>query len=275
MALTALIAITLASIVWSLWIRRLTWRCRWEVAATLNIALQGLAVVLMSPFASATLGVWLHSLTGEWNVEDWIGHDCYIVAASSIVYHAIGRLEDGSEFRRKFRRDVEIPATICIPLALAAFTWGVGSREYRADFFRVPADNWLAVYWIIVCGMIGYLLAYSTQALLILRDDPRSRQVANIYLFAAAAGIIAAVCRITVSFLPATWQDTLPASLSVWITASTCGAGFALTSAWSWHQKTRWFTDRPGWNGLHFDPQPPPTPKPTFRYEPRVDRPAF
>ena len=26
---------------WSLWIRRVTWSCRWEVAATLNIALQG------------------------------------------------------------------------------------------------------------------------------------------------------------------------------------------------------------------------------------------
>ena len=53
MALTALIVITLASISWSLWIRRLTWHCRWEVAATLNIALQGCAVALMSPVAAA------------------------------------------------------------------------------------------------------------------------------------------------------------------------------------------------------------------------------
>ena len=62
MALSALIIITLACIGWSLWIRRVTWHCRWEVAATLNIALQGLAVLLMSPMAANTLGVGLHDL---------------------------------------------------------------------------------------------------------------------------------------------------------------------------------------------------------------------
>jgi hypothetical protein len=68
MALATLIAITLGCIGWSLWIRRVTWSCRWEVAATLNIALQGFAVILMSPFASETLGHWLHALTGMWNL---------------------------------------------------------------------------------------------------------------------------------------------------------------------------------------------------------------
>lgn len=269
MALGMLIAITLASICWSLWIRRLTWHCRWEVAATLNIALQGSAVVLMSPFASATLGHWLHTLTGEWNLEDWIGHDCYIVAASSIVYHATGRLEDSTEFQRKFRRDVEIPATLCIPLALAAYTWSKGSTVYRSDFFRIPADTWLAVYWTIVCGMIGYLLAYGAQALLILRDDPRSRRVANIYLFACALGITAAAARITISFLPDRLQDTPQASLTVWLFASACGAGFALTSAWSWHAKTRWF-QKP-----HLAVPYSPTVEYAPKYWPRADRPAF
>ena len=51
MNIGVLIVITLMCITWSLWIRRVTWGCRWEVAATLNIALQGVAVFLMSPFA--------------------------------------------------------------------------------------------------------------------------------------------------------------------------------------------------------------------------------
>ena len=46
MALAALIAITTGCIAWSLWIRRVTWSCRWEVAATLNIALQGAAILV-------------------------------------------------------------------------------------------------------------------------------------------------------------------------------------------------------------------------------------
>ena len=46
----------------------------------------------MSPLASETVGHWLHALTGKWNLEDYIGHDAYIVAASAIVYNALGRL---------------------------------------------------------------------------------------------------------------------------------------------------------------------------------------
>ena len=49
MALAVLIVITLGCIAWSLWIRRVTWSCRWEVAATLNIALQGAAVLADVP----------------------------------------------------------------------------------------------------------------------------------------------------------------------------------------------------------------------------------
>src|SRR5918998_1398894 len=126
MALATLIAITLCCIAWSLWIRRVTWSSRWEVAATLNIALQGLAVVLMSPLASETVGVWLHALTGKWNLEDYIGHDCYIVAASAVVYNALGRLQDDHSLQRTFKQYIERPATVCIPLLLVTFSLGNG-----------------------------------------------------------------------------------------------------------------------------------------------------
>ncbi len=144
MALASLITITLACIAWSLWIRRVTWTCRWEVAATLNIALQGAAVLLMSPFASATLGHALYALTGKWNLEDYIGHDCYIVAASAIVYNALGRLQDDNAMQASFKQYVERPATLCIPLLFATFSLGNGAAIYRPDFFDVPTDFWLA-----------------------------------------------------------------------------------------------------------------------------------
>src|ERR1700758_2980964 len=107
--LSALIIITLASIAWSLWIRRVTWHCRWEVAATLNIALQGSAVALMSPLASNTPRVALHNITGEWNVQNYVGHARYIVAASAIVYSVVGRLEDDDALQRSFKQWVERP----------------------------------------------------------------------------------------------------------------------------------------------------------------------
>jgi hypothetical protein len=239
MAFTALIVITLASISWSLWIRRVTWHCRWEVAATLNIALQGSAVALMSPLASETLGVALHNITGEWNLQNYIGHDCYVVAASAIVYNAVGRLADDHALQASFKQYVERPATLCIPLLLATFTLSYGSKTYARDFFALPTDFWLSVYWVLLCGTLIYLLVFGSRALLVLRHDPRSRNIANLYLVASASGISACVVRIVTAVIPP-FQGPLTAGL-VWLFACLCGAGFAVTSAHSWRQRVRWF----------------------------------
>lgn len=240
MALAALITITIACIAWSLWIRRVTWTCRWEVAATLNIALQGAAVLLMSPLASATLGHWLHELTGKWNLEDYIGHDCYIVAASAIVYNALGRLQDDNAMQASFKQYVERPATLCIPLLLATFSIGNGAAIYRPDFFEVPTDFWLNTYWLLLCGTLIYLLAYGSRALLVLRKDPRSRRIANVYLAASISGIIACAVRIITAYVTPLQQ--LEGGTLVWFFACLCGAGFALAAAHSWRIKTKWFT---------------------------------
>ena len=239
MAFTALIVITLASISWSLWIRRVTWHCRWEVAATLNIALQGSAVALISPLASETLGVALHNITGEWNLQNYIGHDCYVVAASAIVYNAVGRLADDHALQASFKQYVERPATLCIPLLLATFTLSYGSKTYARDFFALPTDFWLSVYWVLLCGTLIYLLVFGSRALLVLRQDPRSRSIANLYLVASASGISACMVRIITAVIPP-FQGPLSAGL-VWLFACLCGAGFAVTSAHSWRQRVRWF----------------------------------
>jgi hypothetical protein len=240
MALASLIVITLGCIAWSLWIRRVTWSCRWEVAATLNIALQGLAVLLMSPLASETLGQWLHAMTGMWNLEDYIGHDCYIVAASAVVYNALGRLQDDHSLQTSFKQYIERPATLCIPLLLVTFSVGNGAAVYRPDFFEVPTDFWLNMYWLLLCCLLIYLLGYGARALLVLRKDPRSRHIANVYLLASASGIVACAVRITTAYV--TPLQTIEGGTLVWLFACGCGAGFALTSAQSWRLKTKWFT---------------------------------
>lgn len=240
MGLAVLITITLLCIGWSLWIRRVTWNCRWEVAATLNIALQGATVVLMSPLASETLGHWLHSLTGMWNLEDYIGHDMYVVAASAIVYNALGRLQDDHALQATFKQYVERPATLCIPLLLATFSLGNGAKIYSADFFELRTDFWLAAYWTLLCGTLVYLLGYGARALLVLRKDPRSRRVANVYLAASISGMLACVVRIVTAWVPS--LQPVESGTLVWFFACMCGAGFALMSAHSWRIKTKWFS---------------------------------
>ena len=240
MGLAVLITITLACIAWSLWIRRVTWTCRWEVAATLNVALQGATVFLMSPLASETLGHWLHSLTGLWNLEDYIGHDMYVVAASAIVYNVLGRLQDDAAMQRTFKQYVERPATLCIPLLLATYSLGNGAAIYSADFFELHTDFWLSAYWVLLCGMLFYLLGYGARALLVLRQDPRSRRVANVYLAACLSGMMACAIRIVTALVPS--LQPIENGALVWFFACMCGAGFALMSAHSWRVKTKWFS---------------------------------
>jgi hypothetical protein len=240
MGLAVLITITLICIAWSLWVRRVTWTCRWEVAATLNIALQGATILLMSPLASETVGHWLHSLTGMWNLEDYIGHDLYVVAASAIVYNTLGRLQDDHAMQTTFKQYVERPATLCIPLLLATFSLGNGAAVYRPDFFEVPTDFWLSAYWILLCGTLIYLLGYGARALLVLRKDPRSRTVANVYLVASISGMLACTVRIVTALVPS--LQPVENGTLVWIFACGCGAGFALMSAHSWRIKTKWFS---------------------------------
>lgn len=231
-----IILATLASIGWSLWVRRTTWTSRWETAATLNIALQGAAVLLMAPWSHG-LGGLLYRWTHEYNLQNYIAHDCYIVAASAIVYNNLGRLEDSQRFQWAFRQYVERPATLCIPLMLAAFTLGNGAKIQKDDFFDVPCDNWLAAYWIMFCTVTVYLLGFGVRALLILREDPRSARIADVYLAACFFGIAACVIRIYSCF---DYQFELRiGNPLIWITACLCGGIFAVSSGLSWAQKRR------------------------------------
>ncbi|QFG08891.1 membrane protein [Mycobacterium phage MalagasyRose] len=242
MGIGALAVVTLACVVWSLWIRRVTWSCRWEVAATLNVALQGAAVVLMSPWASETLGVWLFRLTGSYNIEDYLAHDCYVVAASAILFNVVGRTHAHSALQRSFRLRVELPATLCIPLMLATFTISNGADVYRSDFFTVPTDFWLNMYWLILCAMLMYLLGSGVVELRALREDPRSRPVATAYAWACLAGMLACVVRLATAFVPQIQHLPLSAAL-VWLPACVCGAVFAVVSGRSWAAKVRWLKE--------------------------------
>ena len=73
-----------------------------------------------------------------------------------------------------------------------------------------------------------------------LRKDPRSRRIANIYLASSVSGILACIVRIITASCPS--LQTVEGGTLVWVFACMCGAGFALASAHSWRIKTKWFT---------------------------------
>jgi len=236
MGLASLSLIAFASIAWCLWVRRLTWRSRWESAATLNVALQGVALLLMSTAASTTIGAMVHRVSGAWNVEDFTAHSCYLLAAIAVASSVLSRLKDDASVQRSFKRWVEWPCTICIPVLLALFMLGNGHRIYRVNFFDLPTNGFLCAYWIVLCGMLIYLLLYSWPGLLSLCGDPASRPVAVVYLVASSFGIAACAAASLEVVDPQGHGDL------VWALACVCVIGFALGSTYSWHRKVVWFT---------------------------------
>ncbi|HET9875182.1 MAG TPA: hypothetical protein VFQ37_05380 [Mycobacterium sp.] len=229
------IAVTLVASGYSLWVRRDTWRSRWEAGASLAIALEGCALVLMSPGSAAALGPPLHRIVGLWNVQHLIGHLCLIVAIAAIIYHVLTRFSDEGHIRALFHRQVEVPVKVAVPVAMVLFV--VADEEYHADLFPAHVtDIWLGAYWLLFCGLVIYLCGYAMRLLLIARTDPRARATVDLYLISAAFGVAAAAIQV------GTAVAGIDVAAPVWVCTCLAIAIFAYASTRSWQAKVAWFT---------------------------------
>jgi hypothetical protein len=234
--ISALVTVTLVAVFYSLWVRRDTWPSRWEADASLNIALQGCAVLLMSPWASETLGPLLHHIFHRWNVEDLVGHICLIVAATAIIDHGLARLGDEHQWRRLFRRHIATPLWLGIPVLVAVFI--VANEGYHPDLFPAHVSTvWFGAYWIVLGILLVYLFGYAGRVMLIVRKDPRSTVTADLYLISAAFGVAATVIQVV------TAEAGIDITLPVWLCACLGAIGFAYGSARSWLAKVAWFKE--------------------------------
>jgi hypothetical protein len=202
----------------------------------------------MSPLADQPVGHPLHTITGMWFVEDYLGHCLYLVAAAAMVRTVLVRIARGDDLELIWSQWITRPATVVVPLMFGALALSGTANIERSSLYEVPPDDWLRIYWLLFCGSLIYLMVWAMRALLILRTDPRHRRSADLYLVLIAAAIAFCAARIG-----AQWFDPLNACFRNarlgWISTAGGGVAFALASGWSWKQKTR--------------PQPAPTDHPT------------
>lgn len=172
-------------------------------------------MLLMSPWASATLGPVLRQMFQRWNVEDLVGHICLIVATTAIIDHGLARLGDEQQSRSLLRRHITTPSWIGVPVLVAVFF--VADEGYHPDLFPAHVSTvWFGAYWIVLGILLVYLFGYAARVMSIVRKDLRSTATANLYLISAGFGVAATV--IQVGTAEAGIDITLPVGCAhVWL----------------------------------------------------------
>lgn len=234
----ALIITTVAVVLYSLWVRRDTWWSRWEAGATFAIAMEGIGLLLVTPWASDELGPAFHSFTGFWNVPQLLGFFCLLVGILGNVYHMLVRLTDPSHVLPIMRRDLGLPLGLGVASMLVTFV--KTDRGHEPDMFAtLTGDRWLIAFEVTIAAMAVFLAIYIGRLMLLLRRDPRAGTTLSLYVvalaFALTTFLITAV---------SIWADRYVGTVG-WFCVCLAVGIFAWGLARSWQAKTAWFTSDP------------------------------
>ncbi|WP_409427589.1 hypothetical protein [Mycobacterium sp. SMC-11] len=230
----AFILATVAMVIYCLWVRRDTWRSRWEAGATFAIAMEGLALLLLTPWAGTELGPTLYDVLGRWNAQQVLGLLCLLAGVIGNIYHMLVRLTDPAHVWPIMRKHLLVPVGLCVAVMLVAFF--NTDRGFEPDLFATLAgDHWVAAFEVTGTVVLLYLTGYVARLMLSLRHDHRARTTLVLYLAAmtfAVAACLAGIISICID------RDAGPA---IWACVCLSVSIFAYGLARSWQAKRAWF----------------------------------
>jgi len=219
----------------TLWVRRKTWRVRWDRALTMAFLFQGLGFALCAPAMSHYLEHPLFRISGVAHLRYFFGHALFICAICGVIYACACRLVADHELESVLYK-IEFPGAIAGGTMLAAITLSHNlSRESHADFLDVPCDFWLRVYWLTYGTIVIYLLCFVVRLLWVLRRDPRSRLTADLFIIASGLGVVSFAMLLTRIII----NPELVARVWIWAPSSVAGGLAAFGAAWSWRERMR------------------------------------
>lgn len=169
-----------------LWVRRGTWRYRWEQAKTIGLTLIAAGAVLKAPPIS-------------WLIDRDVLHGLYLLVANILIvggiaafaYSAECKLRPDEEICRWRITAVLVPLTLGVGTMIGLFAAGAYSTLDRPFGF----STYTTAYWLVYDILTVYLLMLFAYALGSLFCDPPSRRSAGLYLLAIGLSLIGATCR--------------------------------------------------------------------------------
>jgi hypothetical protein len=219
----------------TIWVRRKTWRLQWDRALTISFLLQGLGFALTAPAMSHYLEHALFRISGVAHLRDFFGHVLFICAICCVIYACACRLVPDHELESVLYK-IELPGAIAGGTMLAAITLSHNlSRETPPDFLDVPCDFWLRLYWLTYGAIVIYLLCFVVRLLWVLRSDPRSRLISDLFIIAGGLGVISFAVVLTRTII----NPGLVARFWIWTPSSVAGGLAAFAAAWSWRERMR------------------------------------
>ncbi len=178
---------TLLVVVVCLWIRRHTWKYKWEQPKTIGLTLIGAGSLLKSPPIS-----WLIDRDVLHGLYLMIAHAFIVSGIAAFAYSAERKLRPDSTIRRWHITFVVFPWTLGTVVMLALFSFGASSN--LDQLFQSPVGFTMA-YWLVYDALTIYFLVLWAYALGYLLWDPPSRRIAGIYLLAVGLSLVGATCR--------------------------------------------------------------------------------
>lgn len=167
MLIHALVIAALVVAARSLWVRRATWRCKWDAALTYSVSLQWVSVALCAPAQTSWLGRLVHDRAGLPHFDDWLGYTCCLLALYVLIESVCSRLT-GVEHIAHIAQLVALGAAagifVCTALSPQLATYP------DAVIATVPVDFWLGLQGHIYAAAVCYLAGTYLWLLMVLRD---------------------------------------------------------------------------------------------------------
>jgi hypothetical protein len=164
--------------------RRRSWGIRYECASTISVALQGGAILILCPGINRYISSVCHTVTGLWNVEDFVANILQMGAIASLLSMALGRFDvSAAEFEALVAQKIILPMTLFVPVFWAAFIFGnVGQHDSPDLWLLDPSKMTLGqrYYWTIFIWAAAFLL--SRTAYVLWRVRYGQEYIASMYL---------------------------------------------------------------------------------------------
>jgi hypothetical protein len=243
-----MIILTIATallVLWSLWIRRYCWTCRWERATNIGLACLATANLVVAPTIEDRIDPLQHSITHIWNLDFYLSPVLTVSGICAIVYNAVAKLSGDEEMHRWAVRWLRCPCAAGTAVMTLLF---LTSPEQNVDYALMyyvtnPLQSAnMQAFYLIYGLLLIYLFYHGTKAFIDLWYDKASRSIVNIYLVGgvlSVLGVIIGVLMLIVLKTPFVYHLTV-------ITWSLSVCAFAVGAVYSWRSRVRWFTHPTG-----------------------------